>query len=212
MAQIQSGATSDLWTIDPTSKAGRATLYDSLGNELIAKPTEGSFLASVLVRQSTTTAADAIVWSLFNASSTVKVRIRSIRLEMLFDGTAAAATSRSYYIERTTTAAPTAGTAITPAKKRSADAGSITDVRFLDTGLTKGTMGVTASPFFRIALPISVTGNVQALPLPLHLMGERIIAPILLVQNEGIGIFINDTNTTAGIGIAGVVEWDESTA
>jgi hypothetical protein len=32
MAIIKSGATTDQWTIDPTSKAGRVTLYDSSGN------------------------------------------------------------------------------------------------------------------------------------------------------------------------------------
>src|SRR5678810_1141871 len=32
MANIPSGATSDKWTIDPTSKAGRVTLYDASGN------------------------------------------------------------------------------------------------------------------------------------------------------------------------------------
>lgn len=31
MAIVKSGATSDQWTIDPTSKAGRITLYDSTG-------------------------------------------------------------------------------------------------------------------------------------------------------------------------------------
>jgi hypothetical protein len=34
MAIIQSGASPDLWTINPISNAGRVTLYDSLGNEL----------------------------------------------------------------------------------------------------------------------------------------------------------------------------------
>jgi len=34
MAIIQSGATADLWTINPISNAGRVTIYDSLGNEL----------------------------------------------------------------------------------------------------------------------------------------------------------------------------------
>jgi hypothetical protein len=32
MATIKSGATTDQWTIDPTSKAGRVTLYDASGN------------------------------------------------------------------------------------------------------------------------------------------------------------------------------------
>lgn len=34
MAVIRSGATADEWTIDPTSKAGRVTLYDAAGNPL----------------------------------------------------------------------------------------------------------------------------------------------------------------------------------
>jgi len=34
VAIIKSGATTDQWTIDPVSKAGRVTLYDSSGNEL----------------------------------------------------------------------------------------------------------------------------------------------------------------------------------
>ena len=34
MAVIKSGATPDQWTVDPTSKAGRATLYDTAGNPI----------------------------------------------------------------------------------------------------------------------------------------------------------------------------------
>jgi len=211
MATVQSGAGATLLRIDPVSEAARATLYDSLGNELITKPSAGSFLANVLIRQSAASAADAIVWSVFNASATVKVRIRSIRLMILFDGTAAAATTRAYYLQRTATAAPTAGTAITPAQKRSADAASIADVRFLDTGLTKGAMTAVGSPFCRIALPISVTGTVQPFAVPLYIMAERLISPIELVEDEGIGIFLNEI-TTIGFGLAGTVEWDESTS
>ena len=32
--KIQSGASTDLWTIDPTSKAGRVTIYDATGRDL----------------------------------------------------------------------------------------------------------------------------------------------------------------------------------
>ena len=39
MAIIQSGASADQWTIDPTSKAGRGTLYDASGNVLIGSKT-----------------------------------------------------------------------------------------------------------------------------------------------------------------------------
>jgi hypothetical protein len=36
VAQIKSGATSDLLTVDPTSKAARGTLYDTSGNVIVA--------------------------------------------------------------------------------------------------------------------------------------------------------------------------------
>lgn len=35
MAQIQSGATADLLTVDPSSKAGRVSLYDTAGNHVV---------------------------------------------------------------------------------------------------------------------------------------------------------------------------------
>lgn len=214
MAQIESGDGSGNKLSVNAAGAGFATLYDSSGNELIKKPSRGSYVANVLLRQSAATAANTIVWSLFNASATVRCYIRSIRLQMLFDGTAAAGTSRAYYLQRIATAAPSAGTAITPAEKRSADAASIADVRFLDTGLTVGAMTVVGTAgtdsFARICLPISVTGVVQYFPIPLHIMAERLIAPIELVQNEGIGIFLNEA-TTIGVGLCGAVEWDEHT-
>jgi len=49
MAVIKSGASTDQWTIDPTSKAGRVTLYDSAGNEI----TTISISGTVTVQQST---------------------------------------------------------------------------------------------------------------------------------------------------------------
>ena len=42
MAIIKSGATSDNWTIDPTSKAGRVTQYDTTGR-LIALQTKATY-------------------------------------------------------------------------------------------------------------------------------------------------------------------------
>jgi hypothetical protein len=210
MAQIQSGATSDLWTVDPTSKAGRVTLYDSLGNELIKKPSAGSYLANVLIRQSATTAANTMVWSLFNTSSTIFNRIRSVRLAVVFDQTATGATTKAYYLQRIATAVPSGGTAITPTTKRTGDASSIADVRFADTGYTTTSMTTVASPFCKIAIPISATGTINVMALPFYIMGERLFSPIELGQNEGIGIFLNE-QTAIGMGIAGQVEWDEST-
>jgi hypothetical protein len=53
MAIIKSGATTDQWTIDPTSKAGRVTLYDPAGNviESVYDPTTDAYYQGVAIRQ-----------------------------------------------------------------------------------------------------------------------------------------------------------------
>ena len=54
MALIKSGATSDLLTIDPTSKAARVSLYDKLGNYRGVKATyQGATNASVVAAAGT---------------------------------------------------------------------------------------------------------------------------------------------------------------
>ena len=53
MAVIKSGATTDNWTIDPTSKAGRVSLYDTAGNPIESKlDTAGDYHLGVSVLQS----------------------------------------------------------------------------------------------------------------------------------------------------------------
>lgn len=53
MAIIKSGATTDQWTIDPASKAGRVTLYDPAGNsiESVYDPTTNAYYQGVAIRQ-----------------------------------------------------------------------------------------------------------------------------------------------------------------
>jgi hypothetical protein len=53
MAIIKSGASTDQWTIDPTSKAGRVTLYDPAGNPIasVLDPFTGKYDQSVSMRQ-----------------------------------------------------------------------------------------------------------------------------------------------------------------
>jgi hypothetical protein len=53
MAIIKSGATTDQWTIDPTSKAGRVTLYDPAGNviESVYDPVTNAYYQGVAIRQ-----------------------------------------------------------------------------------------------------------------------------------------------------------------
>lgn len=205
MAIIQSGATADQWTIDPTSKAGRVTLYDSLGNE-IAKPATGSYVADINVRQTAASAIGTTIWTMRNTGALTAL-IRQISLIMAFDGTAAAATTLRYDIARFSGATPTGGTAVTPVKKRNSyGASSVTDLRFLDTGLT--TTGITfESAFHTIALPVSVTSGNAQLHLPFTLPGER-YSPFELATGEGLAIRLN-VAAVIGLSLTGSVHWDD---
>lgn len=64
MAQVQSGASSDLWTIDATSKAGRVTIYDARGNAICQKATYAACTtAKTAVAAGTTTPYAALYGS-----------------------------------------------------------------------------------------------------------------------------------------------------
>lgn len=206
MAEIVSGASADKWTIDPVSKAGRVTLYDSTGNKLLLETPVGSYILPINVRQTATTASPATVWAMRNGA-TKTISIRRLRLSVLFDGTAAAATTVKYTILRFSTATPSAGTALTVIKKRSSYASStLTDARFLDTGLTV-TSVVFETDMHIIGLPISVTGGVS----PQDLLFSRANEPygdFELAANEGLAIQLK-SQAAIGLGIVGSVEWDE---
>lgn len=82
-AIIKSGATSDLWTIDPTSKAGRVTLYDTDGRSLAYQGKKTfAFTATAFTPAATPTDLCIIGGS---ASATIRV------IGATFGGTATAA-------------------------------------------------------------------------------------------------------------------------
>lgn len=207
MAIIQSGATADLWTIDPTSNAGRVTLYGSDGNES-CKPPTGAYIANINVRQSAATAANSTIWTMRNVSGPATVYIRHIRLMVSFDGTAAATTTLRYDLMRFDTATPTGGTAVTVVKKRSTYGTSVvSDVRFLDTGLT--TTGVNfGAAFHTVGLAASVTNGIMEEDLDYATSIERYNAPFELASGEGLAIRLN-VAAVVGLSIRGSVTWDE---
>jgi len=207
MAIIQSGATADLWTIDPTSNAGRVTIYDSAGLET-SKPPTGAYIANVNIRQTAVTAANSTVWAMRNVAGPLTVYIRHIRLIVSFDGTAAATTTLRYDIERFDTATPTGGTAVTVVKKRSTYATSnVTDVRFLDTGLTTTSVAFGAA-FHTIGLAASVTNGGMEQDLDFTTALERYNAPFELASGEGLCIRLN-VAAVVGLSLRGSVTWDE---
>lgn len=78
MAVIKSGATSDQWTIDPTSKAGRVTPYDSGGTYRGQKSTYRAATNATLAAASGTASFFAIF-----GSSTKTIVVQRIRLSGL---------------------------------------------------------------------------------------------------------------------------------
>lgn len=208
MAIIQSGASADLWTIDTTSKAGRATLYDSAGFE-VRKPGTSYLLPINLVFDNAMGAGET-VWAMRYVTGALTVKIRRIRLVAGFNGTAAAATSVAWRFKRFDSATPTGGTAITVVKKRTAYAGSVvTDARFDSTGTTGLTVAglVFGSEWHVISLPASVTNGVVSQTIDLVLPGER-FGEFDLASGEGLAIQM-DTASIAGNTLTGSVEWDE---
>lgn len=205
MAQIQSGVTADLLTIDPTSKAARVTPYDSSANEYSPFPT-GAYALPVNIRQTAATVANSTVWTMRNGASK-KMFLRRILLQILFDGTAAAATTLKYMLARFSAATPTGGTALTAVKMQSTfPATTLADARFLDTGLT--TTGITfETEWATLAIPASVTNGVVHVPIP-FIGSNEAKEPFVLAPNEGLAIRLQNA-AVIGQGISGSIHWDE---
>jgi len=157
------------------------------------------FSAAINVRQTGTTSADEPVWAArHSATSTKLITITKIYCAVSFDGTAAASTSR-YSIERFQAATHTGGTAITAALKGSGQAATqMTDIRFLDTGLTDTSVTLLGE-FAIIGCPRGATG--QSVPFVL-------MRPIVLNPGEGLQITLQAA-AVIGDGLGGYVEWDE---
>lgn len=143
---IVSGASADLQTIDPTSKAGRVTLYRSDGS-LLSREYAGLYRAKIEVIPTTLT-ANTTYFAMRNLGAR-KVYLRRINLQVGFSGTAAA-TRGSYSLCRFGSATPTGGTAETIIKLRNSwPTSSVTDIRFAPGGLTT-TSVVFEAPFHLI--------------------------------------------------------------
>lgn len=209
-AKVLDGAGgSGVLTVGPTSKAAWVTLYDANGREVVRKPTLGSFIANILIRQSAATVTGNIVWSLFNSDPSTLVRIRNINFWHIFDG-AATATGTTYAWYKTNVVAPTGGSTITPTKKRSGDSASVCDVRFLDTGLTQGNLVKNGDPFFRTNVSVNgATGVYERYTMRKAAGFRRTGGHIEIGPTEGIAMALFATGATIGQGACGFVEWDE---
>jgi len=163
--------------------------------------TNGYYSAPVNLRQTAATAAGATVWSMRNSSSsTVLVFIERISLLLAFDSiTPTTRATPRYDLARFSTATPTGGTSISVTQMYSGDGSTqVTDVRFLDTGLT--TTGLVFNPpFATIGCPATDATTTKY---------ERMGISLILGVGEGFCIRLN-TASIIGQSLTGEIVWSE---
>ena len=231
MATIKSGATADLLTIDPTSKAARVTQYDSTGRELYPAPT-GSYVVKIECRHTTTAAAGVTLWNM-RGPPTLKAYIRNIRGVIGFDGTAAtgvagtaAATQRFGLYRGAGAASATGGTALTNTagiSKKDSSMGTPTaaDIRYDISGVGLTTTSITyeTEPFHVFALPVislqiaapTTSGSVGAIApfdIDFHVPGEP-SSDFVIAADQHIAIRLVTSAAIIGFGVYGSLTWDE---
>lgn len=156
MAIIQSGATSDLWTIDAASKAGRSTLYDAAGaalgtsaNPVRVRESTSRVLVGVYAATSFRTAGLATtahnVFTIENpGSSSVKVAVK--KLVWITDMTALLATVSPAIRLSRTTALPSGGTALAISKLDTANPSAQSVIRGATASDGGAATAITATP------------------------------------------------------------------
>lgn len=165
-------------------------------------PVTNYYSAAVNIRQTAATAANATVWAMRNpAASTKTAIIERIYLMLGFDvATPLGRATNRYDLMRFTTATPTAGTAITVVLQDTGSAATqVSDVRFLDTGLTV-TSVVFGAAFATISC-LTTDGTVTSY------LREEI--GFKLAPGEGFCIRLN-TVATIGQSVVGEVIWREA--
>lgn len=169
----------------------------------------GAYTAPIEFEHSAADAATAVIWNLRGPVSNLAY-IKSIRGVVCFDGTAAAATTLRYGFYRGAGAAsPTGGTAITPQKKQSGYPNStLVD---LQSGAVLTTAGITygANAFAVAAVPVSISNGVARFDFQFDKTLE-VDSALVIGPDEHLGILLQ-TSAVIGLGIYGMVEWDERT-
>jgi len=209
--EIKSGADSTVATVGTVSKALRVTLYDENANPVMPIETfRGS--ATILVRQSATTAAGACVWAIHNSSATKTVQILRIKYQLSFDGTGAASLMRYEWIKGTAVTTFSGGTLVTPAFLKTGINTAVSTVRVGDTGLT--TTGLVAggavdmTNYARLTFSATQAGGIG----PAHVLDFSSIqaGPLDLAVNEILCLRNGPTNASViGDTVMGSVQYLE---
>ena len=169
-AIIQSGATSDTWTIDPTSKAGRVTLYRT-GGGLQERTVDGVYYFTTAVLTTAAAAhnctATGHAWLEVPTATAKHARLRDLRVTATLGAAVGAdvtALYRGLVWSRFTFTGTASGAVLTPAKRITTDPASAANVRTAMTGMTVtlGAMGAHLVQFGFIDWTAVVTSGAPA--------------------------------------------------
>ena len=198
MCRIRSGASVDYWTIDPTNKAGRVTLYDTAGRA-IADESKAIYMAS---GSFTPVATPTDLVTIFGSASKI-VRVRSMRI-----GTTNTAAGSQIFLLIKRSAVDTGGTAVsaTLVPGDSANSAATATVQHYTAnaaglGTAVGTINTlkVASP---VLVPATFAGIVQQSEvevLPSYGQHSGLPQPITLRSaSEGLAINFNGAALVSG--------------
>ncbi len=216
MAKIRSGVTTDELTIDSTSKAARASLYDSAGNPLYYSETFKGIAASF--RTLGSAAVPQNIFTIENLSGSGKlVYIR--KLYLLTEMTVALLTVACQADVSRTTAIPSGGTVLTKASLDTLLSSSASVILRGATASDGGaataiTAAAAAGYLFRQFVPRQATavGQVQQ-SFPIELIPTVLLESDSLLLRENQAIVVQITGTAASNATTNhyivVCVWDE---
>jgi hypothetical protein len=172
----------------------------------VLPPIRGTYTAPIEFRHTAADVAGTVIWNL--RGSAADAGIKSIRGVVCFDGTPAAATTLRYGFYRGTGAAsPTGGTAIVPQKKLSTyPASALVDLQqgvLTTTGITYANNALAV-----IALQVASNGQV-GFNFEFKYDVNDVNSDYVFGPDEHLGILVETHAAIVGLGVYGMVEWDE---
>lgn len=198
---MQVDGSGNIATFDTVTGTGSTKISQNTSETTSGKT---RYFTSFQTQQTAATAANATVWAMRNAAaSTRSVFLESISCRMGFNAAnPVIRTEEGYVFQRFSGATPTGGTAMTAGLGDTTDAASqVTDIRFLDTGLT--TAGVT---FVANNLATMMCDTTQGISCQ-----QPILVPpagIKLAPGEGLAMRL-DSAAVAGMSIGCNIAWRE---
>lgn len=198
--------------VDDAPDALRIIEYDAEGNARWSNP-NGAYFLDTYARLGILTAGAAVALFAMRNGATRQMRMKRIRLQGGFAGTAAA-TETVFSVVRFATATPTGGAAVTPAKKdTTAGASTVADARDVrgtndaTSGLT--TTGVAFETIGEVTLIVPHQNGSVVVDESFGAGNDKSDMDLVIGVNEGLALIVPAGNTIAGVFVSGMFEWEE---